>query len=177
MKHFLTPLLFVLPITEHASAATVLDFSITLESVPEGPSLLGIGDVFLGTLSYSAVIPSTGAFRIDPSTDSGITLSFVFDSHIYTQADDLEFPGFPKLYFNNGTLLGFSFESANKNPTSLPEGFVSIENTNDFFYSYNGNGEYAGKLSWLTPSPVPEPSVVALSASALFYGLRRRRTP
>lgn len=176
MKKLLTLLFFALPIAEHASAATVLDFTITVESVPEGDSLLGVGDVFLGTLSYSAVIPTVGDFELDPSKDSSITLSFVFDSNIYTQADDIEFPGFPKLYFHNGILRGLSFESANKNPASNPEGYVSIENTNDFFYSYDGNGESAAKLSWLTPSPVPEPSVVALSAPALFCVFRRRRT-
>lgn len=158
-----------------SAAATLHHFTITVETIPEGTPPLSIGDVFYGQLSYSAVIPTTGAFTLDPTMDCNITLTFDFVNEVYTHLDDEEHPAFPKLYFLNGILRGISFEAVNKSDLSLPEGYIAIESSNDLFYSFDGNGEYAAKLNWSPASPVPEPSSVVISATLLSCGLWRRR--
>lgn len=158
-----------------ATAATVAPFTITLESVPEGNSTLRIGDQFQGQLSYSAVIPPSGETRLDPSGDPTITLTFTFDGQTYTASDDEAYPDFPMLFFQNGVLRGISFETGNKSPSSLPEGFIIIGSSNNFSYSFDGKGESAGSVSWSSPSPVPEPAALPLVLGAAFLHLRRRR--
>jgi len=164
--------------TAWASAATSVQFTITLVTVPGGASTLQTGQQFTGTLGYSAMIPSVGTTTLSPASDSSITLTFDFGGNTYTQRDDLDFPDFPEIFFENGLVKGISFEAANKGIGSSVNGFVAIEASNHLVYSFDGVREFDATVTWGAPVSTPEPSaVLLLSASSLVPVFRRRRSP
>ncbi len=164
-------------LTVSSHAATSVPFTITLTSVPGGASALTIGQQFHGSISYSAVILESGREDLTPAKDSSITLTFDFEGSTYTRSDDEGYPGggYPILSFQDGKIHWVSFYAGNKSSGSSLDGFVSLESSNTFVYSYDGVREFIGTVTWGPAVSVPEPSALLLAAAAPLAGLRRRR--
>jgi hypothetical protein len=164
-------------IAQPAEAFTVTyDFTVTVTS----------GDYigsYQGQFSYDdANLTGNGEESVNATQDN-LSILFTFLGNTYTESDDLDFPEFPQIYFQDGNLLGLNFIVL---PPKATPGFYLfgteflVGNTDYFDGTLVGNITYK---QWENPDPepIPEPAEIAGSFLALVlmkWGLgRRHRIP
>lgn len=173
MKRYLFPLILIA--TGVAQAATV-NFTITLGNVVPTSAGLTAGQSFPGSVSYDAsLVPLTGTVILTPQSDPTLTVNLTFAGFGYGALDDTAHPLFPQFSFVDGAIHGISYWAVNKHPDSSVDGFVQIEgNPNRFSYSFDGESEYSGALTWPFQT-IPEPQTAILLSAAMLLIYRRKR--
>lgn len=183
------------PAISPAQAATVTyNFEV---NVTEG-NYLG---KYNGNFSFDDSVLTRSGDEIITQANGNLSLLFTFLNKTYTIQDELEFPAFPGVYFQDGQLYGLSFLVVP--PTSDPGFFVlgsefTVGNRGPASEAYF-NGDLVGLVTyWLKPpdpppgpkpcqddascAAVPEPSdlaggLVSLSLVGLGLRMRRKLTP
>jgi hypothetical protein len=157
-----------------AQAATV-NFTITLGDIVPTSAGLTPHQFIQGSVSYnSSLVPLTGAFTLTPATDPTLTVDLNFAGSLYHALDDTD-PLFPQFGFIDGEIRAISYWAANKHPGSTEDGFIQIEgNLNRFTYSFDGDDEFFGTVTWPFQA-IPEPHTALLLAAAALLMHRRQR--
>lgn len=150
-------------------------------------------DVTSGSLNGSQ--PS-GSFSYDDSTltgsgletlgvDKGLSVSFNFLGKTYKEIDDIEFPEYPLVQFQDRKLLGLNFTAYSPSSqffgigdtVDLSAGLIGPGGGNVFAYNTNGSSnqfEGVGKVTY-SARPVPEPaSVAGIGALGLGFLLQKK---
>ncbi|MGA7932936.1 MAG: PEP-CTERM sorting domain-containing protein [Kovacikia sp.] len=182
------------------NAESAQAFNITYDFTVNITSGTYSGNSYKGTFSYdNSSLTGTGLESVSPTQGNlGIRFNFLHTS--YTQQQDRDATlDFPRVYFQNGTLLGLSYLVVP--PTANPGFFFVPENVPNLvagFYLGNTdayNGTLAGSVTYnlqLSPGPspgpgpctssscppVPEPSEIAgslLAIGLLGLGLKLRK--
>ncbi|MDP4626240.1 MAG: hypothetical protein NWT08_14015 [Akkermansiaceae bacterium] len=166
----------IILLTAVQSGAAVVNFTITLgDIVPAGQGLTQWQDIDASVSYNESLVPLIGSKTLKPSEDSTITVNLNFAGFTYTQADDLDYPDFPELYFEDGEIHGISYFAENKSNSA---GYLLIEGDNQLFtYSFDGFTEYFGEVMWpVDIEVIPEPSYSLICILTLTaYFLKRRR--
>lgn len=159
------------------ASAAVVNFTITLgDIVPAGQGLTP-GQVINASVGYDgSLVALVGEQKLTPSEDSTITIDLTFAGFSYDQNDDLDYPDFPVLSFEDGEIHGISYFAEIK---SNPDGYILVEGDNQLFtYSFDGNAEYFGDVVWPADNAaVPELSstLLGIFAFTIFFLKRRKR--
>jgi hypothetical protein len=173
MKRYLLPLI---PAACGIAHAATVNFTITLgDVVPSYPELTA-GQVIQGSVSYnSALVPLTGSHTLTPVSDPTLTVDLSFAGYSYGASDDTD-PLFPQFGFVDGEIRAISYWAENKHPGSNVDGYVQIEgNPNRLTYSFDGNLEFSGTVTWPFQS-IPEPHTALYLTAAAVLIHRRKRT-
>jgi hypothetical protein len=172
MKRYLCTL--ILASCGIAQAATV-NFTITLGNIV--PTSVGLTphQVIQGSVSYdSSLVSLTGDASLTPVSDPTLTVNLNFAGSLYHALDDID-PLFPQFGFVDGEIRAISYRAGNKHPGSTVDGFVQIEgNLNRFTYSFDGDNEYLGTVTWPFQA-IPEPHTALLFAATALLMYRRQR--
>lgn len=159
------------------ASAAVVNFTITLgDIVPAGQGLTP-GQTIDASVGYDeSLVALVGEQTLTPLEDSTITIAITFAGFFYDQTDDTDYPSFPVLRFEDGEIRGISYLAENKSSSA---GSISIEGTNQLFtYSFNGESEYFGSVTWPADSaaiPEPSTSLLAILTFTAFFFKRRKR--
>lgn len=149
-------------------------------------------DVTSGPLSDTQPF---GFFTYDDSTligsgletlgvDQGLSISFNFLNKTYDETDDIGFPTYPTVQFQDSDLLGLSFVTFYApsfqtfgigNEVDISTGVIGSGGGNIFAYDTDPSIEFEGLGTVkYSPRPVPEPNtVVGLGALGLALLLKR----
>ena len=139
--------------------------------------------VLAATIAYDFTVDVTsgslagtqgfGSFSYDDSTLTGsgletlkvnedLSITFNFAGKVYNEADEVDFPYFPLVQFQDNSLLGLSF-LAQKSEFAFQIGTSSsdpnVYGGNEFIYGARPDMDGKGVVNY-SPRPVPEPSAI-----------------
>lgn len=142
-------------------------------------------DVTSGSL---AGIQGSGFFSYDDSTlkgigletlraNGGLDISFEFSGKTYNETDDINFPNFPMVQFQDSSLLGLSFlaeEPGFAFQIGTPNPAPDVFGGDEFIYGVRPDIDGEGVVSY-SSRPVPEPSTLSgLAVIGLGLLLRKK---
>lgn len=170
-----------------ATAGVVLSFAVEANSMKPALAATITYDFTVDVTSGSlAGTQSSGFFSYDDSTlegigletlgvNEGLDISFEFSGKTYNETDDIYFPNFPMVQFQDSSLLGLSFladdsEFAFRIGTSNPD--PDVFGGDEFRYGARPDVDGEGVVSY-SSRPVPEPS--AVTGLAVVVGLLLRK--
>ncbi|MEQ8662168.1 MAG: hypothetical protein RLW62_15240 [Gammaproteobacteria bacterium] len=139
------------------------------------------GAIGSGTLSFdSDLVSGIGAETLTPQT--GLTVSLTFLGQVFTDVDDIDYPGFPELDFMDGVMVEFDYVVSEVNGTTL----TAIDTPGVFGFNMlavtqseapGGGLMISGDLTVDETGAVPIPAALPLCGAglALLGALGRKR--
>ena len=143
------------PVKPVLAATVTYDFTVDVTS----GSLAGTQG--FGFFSYDdSTLTGSGLETLGVNED--LTISFNFSGKVYNEADDVGFPYFPFVQFQDNSFLGLSFfrqkpEFAFRIGTSSSD--PKVYGGNEFRYGARPDIDGEGIVNY-SPRPVPEPSAI-----------------